>query len=69
MQITQTSLTMIGLNTNEPQVFWNGAKVEGIVGIAVANDAETQRVILKISEDPLLAEMQAAGITIRRVVA
>ena len=67
MQITQTSLTMIGLNTNEPQVFWNGLKVDGIVGIAVDNDADSKRVVLKFNEDPMLAEMQAAGITIKRV--
>lgn len=61
------SLTMIGLNTGTPKVFWNGTEVSGIVGIVVDNDADSKRVVLKVKEDALFAEMQAAGITIRRV--
>jgi hypothetical protein len=67
MQTTQGSLTMIGLNTDIPQVFWNGELVDGIVGITVDNDHDSKRVIFKVREDALFAEMQAAGITIRRV--
>ncbi len=58
---------MIGLNTDTPQVFWNGEVVEGIIGIAVDNDHDSKRVTFKVREAALFAEMQAAGITIRRV--
>lgn len=66
IQATQGSLVMVGLNTPEAQVFWNGVKVEGIKGIAVANGAGLSRVTLTLPEDPILAEMQAAGIVIKR---
>lgn len=58
---------MIGLNTDTPKVFWNGAEIQGIKNISVANNALGQRVTLTFDEDQQLAEMQAAGITIRRV--
>lgn len=67
MNITQSSLVMVGLNTTEPKVFWNGQEVPGIVGITASNTGTTPRVVLNIAEDPLLAEMQAAGIIIRMV--
>lgn len=67
MNIMQSSLVMVGLNTTEPKVFWNGQEVPGIVGITASNTGTTPRVVLNIAEDPLLAEMQAAGVIIRRV--
>lgn len=60
---------MIGLNTPDPKVFWNGAPVNGIKNISVTNNALGQRVTLTFDEDPQLAEMAAAGIVIRRVPA
>lgn len=65
MQTTTGSLTILNAHT-EPQVFWNGVKVEGITAISVTNSSTTQRVVLTLPEDPTLAEMQAAGITIKR---
>jgi hypothetical protein len=67
MNISQGSLVMVGLNTTEPKVFWNGQEVPGIVGITASNTSASPRVVLNVAEDPLLAEMQAAGIIIRRV--
>jgi len=68
---------MVGLNTTTPQVFWNGQPVPGIVGITASNTGivgitasntgSSPRVVLNIAEDPLLAELQAAGIIVRRV--
>jgi len=34
-QTAQGSLTMVGLNTPTPQVFWNGIKVAGVIGVGV----------------------------------
>jgi len=62
----QGNLVMIGLNTPAPQVFWNGAAVNGITAINVVNNAATQSVVLKLAESEQIASMQAAGITIRR---
>lgn len=66
MNITQSSLVIVGANTPDRKVFWNGQEVSGISEINVSNDAERQRVVITVAEDPLLAEMKAAGITIRR---
>ena len=63
MQTTQGSLVIVGANTPECKVFWNGKEVPN-VGIAVSFD---NKVTLKVKEDPVLAEMAAAGIAIRRV--
>ena len=60
---------MVGLNTTQPQVFWNGQAVPGIVGISVDNDAQDHRVTLRIKEDALISELKAAGIIVRRVSA
>lgn len=67
METTQGSLVIIGANTPECKVYWNG-KIVPQVGVVVNNDPDSKRVIVKVMEDPVLAEMQAAGIVIRRVV-
>ena len=66
MNITQSSLVIVGANTPDRKVFWNGQEVSGISEINVSNDAERQRVVITVAEDPLLAELKAAGIIIRR---
>jgi hypothetical protein len=67
MQTTTGSLTLLNAHTEAPQVFWNGIKVEGIKAISVTNfSGGVNRVTLTLPEDPILAEMQAAGITIKR---
>ena len=66
MQTTTGSLTILNAHESTPSVFWNGVKVEGITAINVLNGAGVKRVVLTLPEDPLLAEMQAAGITIKR---
>lgn len=65
----QSNLTMVGLNTPTPQVFWKGQKVEGITGIKVDWEDDEQRVTLRvsISNPELHAEMNAAGIKIRGI--
>lgn len=60
---------MVGLNTKTPQVFWNGVKVDGVLGIAVNSDAAARKVVLRVKEDPVIAEMQAAGVFVRRMAA
>ncbi len=62
MQTAQGQLTILNAHTPEPQVFWNGAQVLNIKGLVVANG----KVTLTLPEDPVLAEMKAAGIVIKR---
>lgn len=63
MQTATGSLTILNAHTQEPQVFWNGQLIQNL-GIQVSFD---NKVTLKVAEDPVLAEMAAAGITIKRV--
>ncbi len=66
MNTTQGSLTMLNLHTPEPQIFWNGQLISA-VGVTVLSDATKQTVTIKVQEDPVFAEMTAAGIKIVRV--
>lgn len=66
MQTTQGSLVIVGANTSECKVFWNGNEIPN-VGITVDNDIDSKRVVIKVSEDPLLAEMASAGVLFKRV--
>lgn len=66
MEVATGNLTMIGLNTETPSVFWNGVKVSGVVGIRVENAEGTQKVVLTVQENPVLSEMRAAGVKIVR---
>ena len=67
MNSAQGSLVIVGANSTECKVFWNGQPVPNI-GVSVINSATLQRVVLTVQEDPILAEMAAAGITIKRSI-
>jgi hypothetical protein len=69
MILAQSSLTMIGLNTTTPQVFWKGQLVAGITSIRVDWENDEQRVTLRVntSNPELYTEMSAAGIKIREL--
>lgn len=62
MQTTQTDFVITGAHTPTPGIFWKGQTVPNVTGIKVVNGVVT----LTIPEDPLLAEMAAAGIKIVR---
>jgi len=64
MNTTQGSLVIVGANTTEPKVFFNGAEVESVSGISVVNDTERQRVMLTVPEPH--QELIDAGIVIKR---
>lgn len=65
METAQGSLVIIGANTSDCKVYWNGQVVQN-TGVIVDNDFDTHKVIIKIAEDPLVREMKSAGITIQR---
>ena len=66
MQTVQGSLTILNPHATDAKVFWNGVEVV-VQGISITNDDTTKaQVILTIAEDPILAELKAAGIIIRR---
>lgn len=66
MEVIQSSLVILGANTEQPTVMWNGTQVPVEAG-SVTWDSTKRSVTLTIKEDPIVAEMKAAGIQIRRV--
>lgn len=66
MNTAQGSLVIVGANTIEPKVFFNGAEVADVTSISVANDVDRQRVILTVPEPH--QELIDAGIVIKRGV-
>lgn len=69
LQTAQGSLTMVGLNTANPDIFWNGAKIQGITSIRTDWEDGEKRVRLKLGgviSAELEAEMVASGITIKK---
>lgn len=69
MIAAQGSLTMVGLNTPTPQIFWNGKELVGIVSVRVDCDEDEQRIKIKVNtSSELVVEMQAGGINIKVVV-
>ncbi|MCG3177624.1 MAG: hypothetical protein MOGMAGMI_02598 [Candidatus Omnitrophica bacterium] len=63
MQTVQTDLTILGAHTPTPAIYWKGQQVTNVSGLKVLDG----KVTITVPEDPLLAEMQAAGIIVRRV--
>ena len=60
----QGTLTMIGLQTLNPKVFWNGVEVEGIVEIKVENEVGKECAVklkLKGTNEERLAMAANAG--------
>lgn len=70
MIAAQGSLTLLNVHTDEPQVFWNGQRVDGVQRIHVHNDEDEHRVKLVISggDDAVIASLLASGVQVRRVV-
>lgn len=62
------SLVMIGLNTDAPQVFFNGIAVPGITEIKVDWEHDEQRVKLRVNgaDDTLYMQLVEAGITVKK---
>ena len=66
-QIAQGALTMVGLNTDHPTIFWNGGIVPGVTGIRVEWEDDEQRVRLTVAGfDPIHTSLQNAGITVKQ---
>lgn len=64
-----SNLTMTGLNTTIPRVFWGGVEVLGITEITVVNRINKEATIglkLKGTNDALYMELIAAGIQIKK---
>jgi hypothetical protein len=65
MEIAGGSLVITDAHTKKPSVFWNGKRVDNVVGVKVVNDTLLTRVHLSVKGDATLSEMVAAGIEIK----
>jgi hypothetical protein len=67
-QIVQGSLVMIGLNTSQPLVYWNGKQITNIKSIHTMWEEDELRVGLRVTDiDPeLMLELQVQGIKIKK---
>ena len=66
MNTVQGSLTIINPHAPDAKVYWNGQEVS-VTGISVQNDDVAKALVtLTVAEDPILAELKAAGIRIVR---
>ena len=66
MNTIQGSLTIINPHAPDAKVFWNGQEVS-VTGISIQNDDVAKSLVtLTVAEDPILAELKAAGIRIVR---
>lgn len=67
----QSNLTMVGLNTPSPQVFWKGDVVSSITGIKVDWEDDEQRVKIRMSSLGadlfVIEEMRLAGIVVKEI--
>lgn len=66
------NLTMVGLNTADFSIFWNGQKLNYAVGVRADADEFGNRIRVEVADIPLIqasvyAEMQAVGITIKHM--
>lgn len=68
MVSAQGSLTLLNPHTDDPQVFWNGKRVEGVKRIHIHNDEDESRVKLVVSgtDDETYAQMIVAGINVKK---
>jgi predicted DNA-binding protein with PD1-like motif len=62
------ALTLVGMNTGTPKVFWRGEEVLGVTGIAAKAHSDGHSVHLHVTgtQEAIYAEMLANGITIKR---
>ena len=68
MITAQGNLTIIGANTPELKVFWNGKLVPNVVELKTEWEKDEHRVKLRVTgDDPMFGELAIAGIHIKKV--
>jgi hypothetical protein len=67
------NLTVVGINTLTPAYFWSGDKLDRVLEFGADIDGDRRRVVFRVADvadaaaEAQYAEMQAAGITIKKV--
>jgi hypothetical protein len=64
-----SNLTMVGLHTTAPKVFWRGEEVPGVESIKINNESGDVGVKLKVNgtADAVYMELVSAGIHVKKV--
>ena len=68
IRATTGSLTIVGINTPNLKIFWNGVEVPGILTVDVSWDTDDHRVKLRVNgnADSMYLEMVSEGIVIKK---
>jgi hypothetical protein len=66
MEVIKGSLVIIGANTPEMKVYFDGAEVTGVADLKIDWDAKSPKVTLTLNETTMVQEMKASGIQVRR---
>lgn len=66
METVQSNFVIVGANTPDMKVFFNGEEVTGVADLKIDWDIANPVVILTLNEAPLVSEMKANGIQVRR---
>lgn len=64
MNITHSSLVIVGANTKDPKVFWKGVEIP-VQRFSIKYSDNDSIVVLHLPAAPYVAELEAAGITVK----
>lgn len=67
----RTALTILGMHTTTPEVFWHGAKLNHVVRVRGHSDEDGAEVTIRVNDptgaqDQIYAEMVLAGIRVKK---
>jgi hypothetical protein len=66
MQIAQSSLVIVGLNTPTVKLFWNGIDIPNVTDILADWESDEQHIKIKVSAElPIHTELRDAGINVK----
>jgi hypothetical protein len=66
MEVVQSSFVIVGANTPEMKVFFNGSEVTGVQDLKIDWDIKSPKVTLTLSETQQVQELKQSGISVRR---
>jgi hypothetical protein len=66
MEVTQGSLVIVGSNTPDMKVYFNGTQIEGVKDLTLNWDPVSPRVTLTLNETSQVQELKQSGISVRR---
>lgn len=68
MKTAQGNLVVLNAHTQQPEVFWNGQKIDGVerIHINADEDGGVVKLVVVGDQDQLYSEMVASGVTVKK---